>query len=349
MARCPHKVGYFHSRIGGLDSNRGMTVTAPTNEDVADISQAIRARLKERREIAGDETLHRAIDQNGREYDLALAAGVPRCRLLPRRTWGTIDGQEQQVGNNGDVVEVLGQSQHGLRIRAKEGQVADVEWRRFAETETGRLPLGFGHALTIDGAQGITSDEYINALPRGTPGVTAFTTYVAESRSRGTNWTFISEGALYEAERHRQALGDITPITREDLWARAAGDMSEKPYKSLGIDLMATALRDREQAIDTYIATHQMMESAKLADPEAGPMAFRRMRAAAVNASLGRHLTALDHAMAENAARLAETLREAEAAWHRRAMRAEAAAAARQMAEAGPEPSPRGPSSGPSA
>jgi hypothetical protein len=331
----------------GSGSKRGTTVTAPTNEDVADISQAIRARLKERGEIAGDETLHRAIDQNGREYDLALAAG-DRVRLY-RRTWGMVDGQDQQVGNNGDVVEVLGQSQHGLRIRANEGQVADVEWRRLADKETDRLLLGFGHALTIDAAQGITSDEHINALPRGTSGVTAFTTYVAESRSRGTTWTVISEGALYEAERHRQALGDITPITREDLWARAAADMSEKPYKSLGIDLMATALRDREQAIDTYIATHQMMESAKLADPEAGPKAFRRLRAAAVNESLGRHLKALDHAMAENAARLAETLRGAEAARHLRAMRAEAAAAARQLAEAGAEPSLRGPSSGPSA
>ena len=331
----------------GSGSKRGMTVTAPTNEDVADISQAIRARLKERGEIAGDETLHRAIDQNGREYDLALAAG-DRVRLY-RRTWGMIDGQDQQVGNNGDVVEVLRQSQHGLRIRAKEGLVAEVEWRRFADKETGRLLLGFGHVLTIDAAQGITSDEHINALPRGTSGVTAFTTYVAESRSRGTTWTVISEGALYEVERHRQALGDITPITREDLWARAAADMSEKPYKSLGIDLMATALRDREQAIDTYIATHQMMESAKLADPEAGPKAFRRLRAAAVNESLRRHLNALDHAMAENAARLAETRQTAEAARHLRAMRAEAAAAARQMAEAGAEPSPRGPSSGPSA
>jgi hypothetical protein len=45
---------------------------------------------------------------------------------------------------------------------------ADVEWRRLADRETGLLMLGFGHALTIDAAQGITSDEHINALPRGT-------------------------------------------------------------------------------------------------------------------------------------------------------------------------------------
>ena len=47
-----------------------------------------------------------------------------------------IDGQEQQVGNNGDVVEVLAQGDEGLRIRTKEGQVADVEWRRFADKES---------------------------------------------------------------------------------------------------------------------------------------------------------------------------------------------------------------------
>jgi hypothetical protein len=86
--------------------------------------------------------------------------------------------------------------------------------------------LGLGHALTIDSAQGLTSDEHINALPRGTSGVTGFTSYVAESRARGTTWTLISEGALHEAERHRQAVGDATPITQDTLWARAAADMS---------------------------------------------------------------------------------------------------------------------------
>ena len=198
--------------------------------------------------------------------------------------------------------------------------------------------LGFGHALTIDAAQGITSDEHINALPRGTSGVTAFTSYVAESRSRGTTWTIISEGASLRGRRHRQALGDITPITREDLWARAAADMSEKPYKALGIDLLAAALRDREQAVDTFIASHHVMESAQLDDPDAGPTAFRR-RAAAVNENLARHLQALDQAIAENAALVRDTLREREATDHLRALRAEAQAAAGQIEDAGAKPS----------
>ena len=36
--------------------------------------------------------------------------------------------------------------------------------------ETGRLLLGFGHALTISAAQAITFDEHINALLRGVQG-----------------------------------------------------------------------------------------------------------------------------------------------------------------------------------
>ena len=197
-----------------------------------------------------------------------------------------------------------------------------------------RRRVGFGHALTIDAAQGITSDEHINALPRGTAGVTAFTTYVAESRSRGATWTVISEGALLEAERHRQALGDITPITRERLWERAGEDMSEKPYQALGIDLLGQAVRDREAAIDTFIECHQAMESAVLADPEAGPKAFRRLRAAAVNETLGRHLTALDTAIAANTTLARDAAKGAEAASHLAELQARARVAAQQMERA---------------
>ena len=331
----------------GSGSRGGITISAPTNDDVAEISQAIRRRLQERGEIAAEEVMYRAIDQRGQEYDLALAAG-DRVRLF-RRTWGVIDGREQQVGNNGDVVEVLAHDSDGLRIRTKDGRVADVEWRRLADGETGRVLLGFGHALTIDAAQGITSDEHINALPRGTSGVTAFTTYVAESRARGTTWTLISEGALYEAERHRQALGDITPIIRDDLWARAAEDMSEKPYKALGIDLLARTLRGREEAIDTYIAAHQIMEGAQLADPDAGPKAFQRLRAAAVNDTLARHLKALDAAMMENETLTRDISRCREVAAHLAALRQQAAEAAGKLREAEAEPAPRRPSAGPSA
>ena len=216
----------------GSRSERGINVSAPTTEDGAEISQAIRQRFKVHGELGCDETLHLAIDQGGQEYDLALAAG-DRVRLF-RRTWGTVDGSEQQVGNNGDVVEVLAQNNWGLRIRTKEGEVADVEWRRLADRETGRLMLAFGHALNIDAARGITSDEHINALPRGRSGVTPFTTYVAESCSRGATWTVISEGAL----------------TRRNGTARCSVTSRQSPTKTSGRGPPRTCRRSQQGAGD---------------------------------------------------------------------------------------------------
>ena len=203
-----------------------------------------------------------------------------------------------------------------------------------ADDATGRLLLGFGHALTIDASQGITSDEHINALPRGTAGVTGFTTYVAESRSRGTTWTVISEAAVYEAERNRQALGDITPITKDDLWARVAEDMSAKPYKSLATDLLNAARQDREQAVDTFIACNHAIETAQLDNPDFGRDALRRLRAKAVNEHLSRHLAGLDHAIKLNAAEMRDAMQAFEADQHLRALRAEAGSAHDGIAEA---------------
>lgn len=181
-------------------------------------------------------------------------------------------------------------------------------------------------ALTIDAAQGITSDEHINALPRGTSGVTAFTSYTAESRSRGTTWTILSEAAVYETERYRQALGDITPITRDDLWARIAEDMARKPYKALGIDLLAASQRGHEQAVDTVIACHHALETAQLDNPHFGRGTLQRLRARALNNTLSPHLGALHRAVAENGALITKP----------DALPAEAAAAERDR----PRPSP---------
>ena len=61
-------------------------------------------------------------------------------------------------------------------LRDRRGRNGEVQWRRLADMKSDRLLLAYGHA------QGITSGEHINALPRGTAGATSFKTYVAESR-----------------------------------------------------------------------------------------------------------------------------------------------------------------------
>ncbi|MHB0664170.1 MobF family relaxase [Roseomonas mucosa] len=272
-----------------------VTVSAPTNEDVADISRAVRARMRARGEIGADEAVYRAIDQRGETYDLPLATG-DRVRLF-RRTMGRIDGKVANFGSNGDTVTVLGRTEAGLLLRDKTGRTGEVEWRRLTDGATGRLLLGFGHALTVDAAQGITSGEHINALPRGTAGVTAFKGYVAESRAKGTTWTMISEAATFEAVKRGRALGDATPITSEDLWAKAAEGLAQKPYKPLGSDLLSDIREGREKATLSFIRFQHMVEMAEHQGRDLGREIREHRQAVALQAAMPRSIAALDAAL----------------------------------------------------
>jgi hypothetical protein len=107
--------------------------------------------------------------------------------------------------------------------------------------------------------------------------------------------------------------------------------MSRKPYKALGIDLLAAARRDRERAVDTFIACRHALETAQLDNPNFGRDALKRLRAVTINKTLSRHLAALDRAVAENAELIRDIVREQEADTHLRALQAEGAAAKRQM------------------
>lgn len=222
---------------------QGITCSTLTNQDAGEISRAIRTRLKARGEIASAETVYQAEDQNGERYQLPLSVG-DRVRLY-RKTWATIDGKGASIGSNGDVVTVEAITDQGLRIRTKAGVVGDVQWRRLKAEGSDRLLLGFGLAQTIDSIQGVTSDEHINAMPRGTAAMGKFRGYTAESRAEWWSWTMIGEAGQFEAIRSKKAIGDQTPITSEDLWEQAGKDLSRATYKSLGMDLQAT-LQEQE-------------------------------------------------------------------------------------------------------
>ena len=279
-------------------STRGITVTALTNEDAADVSRAIRSRMRQRGELGADEVVYEAVDQRGEQYELPIATG-DRVRLF-HKTWGKIDGKGGWIGSNGDIVEVVGRTDETLVLRNKEGRVGAVEWRRLSDGETGRLKLGFGHAMTIDAAQGITSDEHINALPRGSAGITAFKAYVAESRATGTTWTMVSEAATLEAVKRGRAVGDPAPITKETLWHRVGEDMAAKRYKALGIDLLQGAREGREAAIDAFIAQSHLLQTLEADGRNVGREMRQRQQADAVKASLPRHIASLDEALRQN-------------------------------------------------
>ncbi len=285
-------------------SNFGVTISALTNQDAADISRAVRERLKARGEVGTDERVHAAVDQRSDTYDLPIATG-DKLRLF-RRTYAIINGKPGFVGNNGDVVDVVGQSEKGLQLRDAEGRVGDVRWATLRDDESGRLLLGFGHALTIDSAQGITSGEHINALPRGTAGITAFKSYVAESRHVSQVHTIISEAATFEAVKRKRALGDRTEITPKHLWDQVAADMSEKPYKSLGIDLVAAIERGQEADVDRFIRTEHRVFTQKTAGRDHGTELRARLREQEVRRALQKHIKPLTAALDRREAAIQE-------------------------------------------
>jgi hypothetical protein len=137
------------------DPSCGVTLTTLTNAEAADISRAIRERLKARGEIGTDEAVYKVVVYRGDKpefFDLPIATG-DRLRMY-RKTVAQIDGRRATIGNNGDIVEVMGKTAAGLILRNARGQTAELDWKRLSDQRTRRLLLGFGRAFTIDAAQG---------------------------------------------------------------------------------------------------------------------------------------------------------------------------------------------------
>jgi len=247
----------------------GITVTTLTNAEAADISRAIRDRLKARGE-GTDEATYKAVVYRGEKpefFDLPIATG-DRLRMY-RKTVAQIDGERATIGNNGDIVEVVGKTAVGLILRNARGQTAEIDRKRLSDPRTGRL--GFGRAFTIDAAQGMsTKGEHINALPHGTGATTAFKTYTAESRATGRTLTLISKAAVHAAVQRSRALGDVTPMTEDDLWERVAKDASAKPYKALALDLVGNAHRRHDKAVEAGLSSHNRIEKTEQARPNIG-------------------------------------------------------------------------------
>jgi len=281
---------------------KGITASALTNADAADISRAIRDRLKARGEIGADEVEYRATNGRGEAYMLPVAVG-DRLRLF-RKTVGEIDGRFGFVGSNGDVVTVLARTDEGLTVRNKHGQECRVEWRRLMAPRSDRLLLGLGWCQTVDAIQGATSTEHINALPRGTAAITKFKGYTAESRAEWDTWTLIGEAGVFEAVRHKRALGDTAPVTTDELWAQAAQDMSRAPYKSLGMDLLDSLRAGEDADVRQFAGAAQRIEAAQAEGRSPGADARERLRLDAAQRAMAGQIDRIDAAMAANLAAL---------------------------------------------
>lgn len=166
--------------------------------------------------------------------------------------------------------------------------------------------------MTIDSAPGMTTDEHINAMPRGSAGANGFKSYTAESRHVRQAYTVVSEAAVFEVVKHRRALGDVTPVTTEDLWNRVGEDMSRKDYKPLGMDLAHAARRDHEKTVAACLQFEHRMDFLKEQGRHPGAEVRVRIRENAVARTLRTQIHVLDKALAQNGVAVTELAHEVE-------------------------------------
>ena len=143
----------------------------------------------------------------------------------------------------------------GLQLRNAKGTSGFVKWDTLRDEATGRIRLTYGDVVTIDAIQSATSTEHINALPSGSEAVQSFKAYVAQSRSRETTWLVVADGRERTEIMSRRALGNVEPISEDDVWANVARNLSRQPEKELATDLL-------QQAHKAHIGTVRSLATA---------------------------------------------------------------------------------------
>ncbi len=136
---------------------------------------------------------------------------------------------------------------------------------------------------------------------------------MAESRHVSQVYTIISEAAVFEAVRHSRALGDASPVTSEHLWDQVAGDMSRKPYKALGMDLVDGGRRRRQEAAEGFMHDEHRLQSQQAKGRRHGAEARAKLREQGVRAVLHQKIDALGEALARNGEAVTEIGQEVEA------------------------------------
>jgi len=216
-----------------------LTVSAPTNADARAIGSVIRERRRKAGEVGADQVTIKAADQNRAEYDLPLAVG-DRVRLFAR-TPAAFGGKGGNLGNNGSVVQVERIEAEGVQLRNAKGNSGFVKWDTLRDPLSQRVRLTYGDVITIDAIQSATSTEHINAMPSGSEAVQSFKAYVAQSRSRETTFLVVADGRERTEIIGRRALGNVAPITEDNVWANVARNLSRQPVKELATDLLDRA------------------------------------------------------------------------------------------------------------
>ncbi|MCA3267138.1 MAG: relaxase domain-containing protein, partial [Azospirillum sp.] len=237
--------------LRGLDGK--CSISAPTNHDVLSISRGMRGKLREVGRLGEDIAKLPVVDTAGNEASLDLARG-DKIMFLKR-----VDGVDPRTdarriaGYNGSVVELLDVDlqREQMRVKTANDVVLDIKFKNFQDRESGRAMLGYGYALTIDKAQGITSDNHINALLGGTAAIDAKKFYVNESRHRHRCVTMLDREAELENLRRKLAIGVKLPDDpREALVEYSVKNIEKCALKMNALDFVEAGGVEHMQAAE---------------------------------------------------------------------------------------------------
>ncbi|MFN7192624.1 MAG: hypothetical protein ACK5U4_14415, partial [Rhodospirillales bacterium] len=126
-----------------------------------------------------------------------------------------------------------------MTVKTATDTVFRVPYKNIRDKETGALMIGYGYALTIDKAQGITSDNHINALLGGTAIIDAKKFYVNESRHRHRCVTMIDKEAELDNIKRKLAIGEkLEGDTRSALVAFSTKNIERCALKENATDFI---------------------------------------------------------------------------------------------------------------
>ncbi len=217
----------------GGEKNFRLTISAPTNRDAHDIGLAIRQQARELGQLGADKaTVRVALRGETGLQPLALAAG-DKVRLFNR-----VVVDRRHFASNGDTVTVLDANNDAMRVRRDDGTEATIKYDQLRARRDRPVQLAYGHALTHDAAQGVTSDEHINAMPDGSRAVNSRKAYPAESRQRDTTWLVTNEAAERKQIASRIPIGTFQPIRDADIWRNVANNLGRADMRQSATDFL---------------------------------------------------------------------------------------------------------------
>jgi hypothetical protein len=239
-------------------------ISAATHADAREISAAVREARLAAGEIGPTAARMKAVGHDGETYDLAVSVG-DQVRLHANTNAKFANGKVGTIGRNGSVLEVREISKEGITLRVQNGRTGSVRWSTLQERDGERIRLSLGYCATIDSSQGSTCTEHIETMLSGSAAVTAFKGYSAATRHTTTSFLVISDGAERREVKDRRALGDVRPITDEEVLANVARNRSRQPEEVSTLRMIKRAVT-LHRGWGSDLARHMQPEEARVVE-----------------------------------------------------------------------------------